>query len=274
MVGVGGGFLLTPILLFMGIPAPVAVATQAGQVAASSLSGALAHARRRAVDLRMGLVLSAGGIVGAAAGVGLLGRLQQAGQAEITITLLYVGFLTVMGVLILGEALTAIRRRRLGHPPPPRARPGEVLRRLPLRMKFPASGLYLSVIPPLALGAGTGVLAALMGIGAGFILVPAMIYLLRMPTATVVGTSLVQILVVSSAVIVLQATLNITVDILLAALLIVGGVIGAQVGARLGQRLRAEELRALLGVVVLGMGLRLLWDLSVQPAVPFALVIG
>ncbi len=249
MFGVGGGFLMTPLLFMIGIPPAVAVATEANQIVASSFSGVLAHLRRRTVDLRMGCVLLMGGLVGAALGVQIFNLLRASGQVDLLVKLCYVVFLGVIGALMFVESLNAIRKTRRGVPPQ-RRRHGWV-HALPLKMKFRASGLYISVIPPLVIGLCVGVLAAIMGVGGGFIMVPAMIYLLGMPTKVVVGTSLFQIIFVTAFTTLLHATTNYTVDMLLAVLLLVGGVVGAQIGARIGTRLKAEQLRILLAGMVL-----------------------
>ncbi len=265
LTGVGGGFIMTPMLLFLGIPAPVAVATQASHIAATSVSGLLSHARRRSVDWRMGLLLTCGGVVGSTFGVSLFNSLLRSGQIDIFITLLYVVLLSAIGALMLYESATAIRGKG-AHTPSLFNRPARTIsHKLPFLMRFPDSGLYISVLPPLALGAGVGVLAAIMGIGGAFILAPAMIYLLRMPTNVVIGTSQFQVLVISGLVTVLQATITQTVDIALALLLIAGGVVGAQFGARLGARLPAEQLRAVLALIILAAGLKLMWDLVTFP---------
>ena len=266
LFGVGGGFLMTPLLIFVGIPPAVAVATEANQIVASSVSGGLAYWRRRAVDIRMGLILMTGGIAGSYAGVQLFKLLRELGQVDLLISLSYVVFLTVIGGLMMRESLQAISASRRGQPIRAR-RPGahSWILGLPLRMRFRQSKLYISVIPPLLIGFFVGVLSAIMGVGGGFIMVPAMIYILRMPTSVVIGTSLFQIIFVTASVTILHAVENQTVDILLALLLMIGGVIGAQFGAIAGQRLRGEQLRALLALIVLGVGVKLLVDLLVQP---------
>lgn len=271
MVGVGGGFIMTPALIFMGIPPSVAVATQASQITASSFSGVIAHARRRGLDIRMGLLLSIGGVVGSTFGVWVFATMKALGQLDLLITIFYVFFLGVIGALMLWESVWALRRRARGGPAARRRRKRGWAHRLPLRMRFPQSGLYISVLPPLGIGLLTGVLAAIMGVGGGFIAVPAMIYLLRMPTNVVVGTSLFSIIIITALVTVLQSAQTHTVDLVLAALLILGGVVGAQFGARFGARLKAEELRIILGGLVCATALRLLWDLVAHPAELFVL---
>ncbi len=266
MFGVGGGFLMTPLLIFLGIPPAVAVATEANQIVASSVSGALAQWRRGNVDIKMGSVLLVGGIVGAVFGVQLVKLLREIGQVDLIISLSYVTFLGIIGALMLIESVRAIRRVKAGGPVSMR-RPGQHnwIHGLPFKMRFKHSKLYISAIPPLMIGTFVGVLAAIMGVGGGFIMVPAMIYLLRMPTNVVVGTSLFQIIFVTAAVTILHSATNQTVDVLLALILMIGGVIGAQFGARAGQHLKGEQLRALLALMVLGVSLRLLFDLVIQP---------
>lgn len=275
MFGIGGGFLMTPLLVFLGIPPAVAVSSMANHVAASSMSSVAAYSRRRAVDLRMGAVLAAGGVAGAVGGVELFRWLRLLGQADLVVAISYLVFLGIIGGLMLWESAGAILRRRRGQPPPPRGDRRPVwLYGLPLKMRFPRSRLYISVIPPLLLGGFVGVLSAIMGVGGGFILVPAMVYVLRMPAGMVVGTSLLQIIVTSSLTGVLQAGRNQTVDIVLATLLIFGGVLGAQFGARASARFRAEELRALLALIVLAVGLRMGLGLFFEPDEAFVLMAG
>ncbi|MHA6346075.1 sulfite exporter TauE/SafE family protein [Roseivivax sp. CAU 1761] len=263
MFGVGGGFLITPLLFFMGIPPAVAVATGANQIVASSISGVLAHLRRRTVDLRMGSVLLAGGLVGSAFGVWLFNWLKAMGQVDLLVRLCYVVFLGIVGGLMLAESLRALLKARKGGPP--KRRSHVWVHGWPLKMRFRASGLYISAIPPLLVGAAVGVLAAVMGVGGGFIMVPAMIYLLGMPTKVVIGTSLFQIIFVTGFTTVLHATTTQTVDIFLALALIAGGVVGAQLGAVVGARLRAEQLRILLALLVVGVCVKLGLDLVLQP---------
>lgn len=266
MFGVGGGFLMTPLLIFSGIPPAVAVATEANQIVASSVSGSLAQWRRNNVDIKMGTVLLIGGVIGAVFGVQLVKLLRQAGQVDLIISLSYVTFLGIIGSLMLIESLRAIRRSRAGKPIPAR-RPGQHnwIHGLPFKMRFKRSKLYISAIPPLVIGMFVGLLAAIMGVGGGFIMVPAMIYLLRVPTNVVVGTSLFQIIFVTAMVTILHSATNQTVDVILALVLMIGGVIGAQFGARAGQNLKGEQLRALLAVMVMGVCLRMFFDLVIQP---------
>ncbi|MBL4758850.1 MAG: sulfite exporter TauE/SafE family protein [Rhizobiales bacterium] len=266
LFGVGGGFLMTPLLIFYGIPPAVAVATEANQIVASSVSGAIVHWRRRGVDFKLGLVLLAGGVIGSVIGVWLFKELRALGQVDLIISLSYVVFLGIIGGLMLFESLRLMFRSRGGKVIPIR-RPGQHtwIHGLPFKMRFHRSKLYVSAIPIVAIGALVGILAAIMGVGGGFIMVPAMIYLLRVPTNVVIGTSLFQILVVTALVTILHATSNQTVDVVLALLLMTGGVIGAQFGARAGQGLKAEHLRALLAIMVLLVCSRLAYNLVVQP---------
>ena len=272
MFGVGGGFLLTPFLMFSGIPASIAVATGANQIVATSVSGALAQWRRNNIDFRMGAVLIAGGVVGALIGVFLLKAVREAGQAGLIISLTYVALLGVVGVLMFAESIRAIRRARAGKSASAR-KPGQHnwIHGLPLKLRFPRSRLYISAIPPLVIGWVVGLLTAFLGVGGGFIMVPAMIYLLRMPTNIVIGTSIFQIIFVTAVVTVLHASFTHTLDVVLALILAAGGVIGGQFGVRAGQRLRGEQLRALLAMMVLAVAIRLLLDLVLKPSELFSI---
>ncbi|MCR8547892.1 sulfite exporter TauE/SafE family protein [Salipiger sp. P9] len=263
MFGVGGGFLITPLLFFMGIPPAVAVATGANQIVASSVSGVLAHLKRRTVDLRMGTVLLIGGLFGAALGVWVFNMLKEIGQVDLLVRLCYVLFLGIIGALMFVESVNALRRSKRGGPP--KRRHHGWVHGLPFKMRFRTSGLYISAIPPLLVGVSVGVLAAIMGVGGGFIMVPAMIYLLGMPTKVVVGTSLFQIIFVTAFTTMLHAVTNQTVDILLALVLLIGGVIGAQIGTAVGMRLKAEQLRILLASLVLIVCAKLAFDLFLTP---------
>ena len=275
MFGVGGGFLITPLLIFYNIPPAIAVATGANQVIASSFSGTLSHLKRGTLDVKLGLVLLVGGIIGSAAGIYVFAYLRQLGLLDLTVSLLYVVLLGSVGGLMLVESVRAIQRSRAGQAASLR-RPGQHnwIHRLPLKMRFRASKLFVSVIPILALGAMIGFLASLMGVGGGFIMVPAMIYLLKVPTNVVVGTSLFQIIFVAAFTTVSHAYTNQTVDVVLAFLLMVGGVAGAQYGTRVGQKLRGEQLRALLALLVLAVAIRLAFDLFVRPSSVFSLAGG
>ncbi|TCS66627.1 sulfite exporter TauE/SafE family protein [Primorskyibacter sedentarius] len=263
MFGVGGGFLITPLLFFMGISPAVAVATGANQIVASSFSGLLAHLRRKTVDLQMGTVLLIGGLVGAALGVMLFNYLRSLGQVDLLVRLCYVIFLGIIGTLMLIESINAIRKSRTGRTS--KRHKHNWVHGLPLKMRFRTSGLYISVIPPILVGLAVGVLAAVMGVGGGFIMVPAMIYLLGMPTKVVIGTSLFQIIFVAAFTTMLHAVTNQTVDMPLAVLLLLGGVVGAQIGTVIGLRMKAEQLRILLALLVMLVGAKLGLELLLQP---------
>jgi hypothetical protein len=253
--------------MFSGISAPIAVATGANQIVATSVSGALAQWRRGNIDFHMAAVLIAGGVLGALAGVLLLNLLREAGQAGLIVSLTYVVLLGAVGSLMLAESLRAWRRARAGTPSGSR-RSGQHnwIHRLPLKLRFPRSRLYISTIPPLVIGAVVGLLTAFLGVGGGFIMVPAMIYLLRMSTNIVIGTTIFQIIFVTAVVTVLHATLSGTLDVVLALILAAGGVIGGQFGVTAGQKLRGEQLRALLALMVLAVAIRLLFDLVLSPS--------
>ena len=273
MFGVGGGFLITPLLLFIGIPPGVAVATGANQVVASSISGVLVQVKRKAVDFRMGFVLLFGGFAGSWVGVQVFAWMTALGQIDLFVQLSYVLFLGLIGGMMFVESLGALlRARRLGAAAPVRRSHVHTwVHGLPLKMKFRASGLYISVLPPALIGALVGFLSAIMGVGGGFILVPAMIYLLGMPTRVVVGTSLFQIIFTTSFTTIMHAVNSQTVDMLLAFLLIIGGVIGAQVGSRVSQGLKAEQLRILLALLVLAVCVKIAFDMLLQPAELFSI---
>jgi uncharacterized protein len=263
--GVGGGFLLTPLLIFIGVPPTVAVASSANQLVGASVSGVLAHWRRGNVDFKMGAILVFGGFLGSFLGVWLFGLLRRIGQIELVIDLSYVLLLGTLGGLMLVEGTRAVMHRR---------RPGAGRRKLhqhtwvhglPFKMRFRRSKLYISALLPLGLGFFVGILSAIMGIGGGFVMVPAMIYMLGMPTAVVPGTSLFQIIFVAANVTILQAINNRTVDAVLALLLLVGGVLGAQIGSRIGSHLRGEQLRIMLALLVLMVALKLAYDMTSTP---------
>lgn len=273
LFGVGGGFLMTPLLMFAGIPPAVAVATAANQVIAASVSGAFAHWRRRAIDFQMGWLLVGGGIAGSVIGIYLFDLMKVTGQIELLVSLSYVVFLGSVGSLMLYESIRAIRRRQAGAPTPARSHGHHFwLHGLPLKMRFRRSRLYISAIGPVGIGFFVGLLTAIMGVGGGFIMVPAMIYLLHVPTSIVVGTSLFQIIFVTALVTFLHALSTKAVDVVLTLLLVIGAVIGAQLGARFGLRLRGEQLRALLGMLVLAVALRLAYDLVTPPPDLFSIV--
>ena len=274
MFGVGGGFLITPLLFFIGVPPAVAVATGANQVVASSISGVLAQLRRKGVDFQMGGVLLAGGILGSAVGVWVFRLMTAAGQVDLFIQLSYVFFLGLIGLIMLRESLRSLWRARQPGAPVRRSHVHYWAHKLPFKMKFRASGLYISILPPALIGAVVGFLAAIMGVGGGFIMVPAMIYLLGMPTRVVIGTSLFQIIFVTAFTTIMHAVSSQTVDMLLALLLILGGVIGAQIGTRVGARLKAEQLRVLLSLLVLAVSTRIAVDLLVTPAELYSVAPG
>jgi len=269
--GVGGGFLMTPLLIFLGVPAAVAVGTEANQIVASSVSGVLAHWRRGNVDVKMGIILLSGGIVGSTIGVYIFALLREIGQIDLAIKLSFIVFLGIIGSLMLVESTRTILRSR---------RPGGKRRKLhqhnwlhglPFKMRFRKSKLYISALLPFGVGLLVGILSAIMGVGGGFIMVPAMIYVLGMPTSVVVGTSLFQIIFVTANVTFLQSVQTQTVDVVLAGLLLIGGVIGAQFGTRIGAMLRGEQLRGLLALIVLAVCLKLVWDVVITPEDIFSL---
>jgi uncharacterized membrane protein YfcA len=265
MIGVGGGFLTTPILIFYGIPPAVAVASATTQITGTSVSGVLAHRRRKGVDYRMGAVIIVGGLVGALGGGGIFRLLQNMGQIDTAISLLYVVLLGSIGVMMAKESATAldIIKTKPGKKPPRRHNP--LIASLPVRWRFYRSGLYISPLAPLMLGFAAGMLTVLLGVGGGFVLVPAMIYLLGMSAQVVVGTSLLQILAVTAATTVIHATTTKSVDIVLAALLLLGSVIGAQFGARFAQKAKPELLRMFLAIIILAVAIRMAIGLGWRP---------
>ncbi|MEQ9661624.1 MAG: sulfite exporter TauE/SafE family protein [Parasphingopyxis sp.] len=266
MFGVGGGFLTTPLLIFYGISPAVAVASATTQITGASVSGVLAHARRGGVDYRMGAVLVAGGVLGAIAGGAMFRSLQRAGQIDTIVSILYVFLLGGIGVLMIKESWTVIAARRRGErPKPPVRRHHPFVASLPFRWRFYGSGLYISPIAPLAVGFAVGALTVMLGIGGGFILVPAMIYLLGMATRVVVGTSLFQILFVTAATTMVHALTTQSVDIVLAILLLIGSVSGAQIGTRIAMRTSPEWLRLMLAALVLIVAVRLALGLGWRP---------
>jgi len=267
MFGIGGGFLMTPLLIFVGIAPAVAVASVASHVAASSFSGAISYWRRRALDPALALVLLTGGLTGTTAGVWLFTLLRAIGQLDLTIAMSYLILLGAVGTMMIVESVRAILRARGGRPAEIR-RPGSHLwiHGLPLKMRFKNSKIYVSVIPIITIGFLIGFIGAVMGIGGGFLLVPALIYLIRVPTGVVIGTSMVLTLVTMAYATIIHAATNHLVDAVLALILMIGGVIGAQFGARTGQKFSGEQLRLLLGILVLMVGLRFAYDLVVQPA--------
>ena len=272
LFGVGGGFLMTPLLIFLGIPPAVAVGTEAPHVLASSISGAIAHWRRRNVDIKMGFILLLGGIAGSTVGVNIFKILIGFGQVDLIIQLLFIFFLGLVGFSMLFEsARTTIKKYRTTSTIRTKLHQHSWLHGLPFKMRFHRSKLYISTIPPLLIGFVVGILSAMMGVGGGFIMIPAMVYILGMSTNVVVGTSLFQIIFVTANSTFFQSCLNQTVDIVLATLMIVGGVIGAQIGARLGTRIRAEYLRGALAFIVLMVCLKIFLDLTLTPSELFSL---
>ncbi len=271
MFGVGGGFILTPLLFMIGIPPGVAVGTQGNLIVASSFSGMLAHLRRKTVDFRMGLVLLGGGLVGSAIGVRLFHLLTALGQIDLIIKLAYVLLLGIIGALMLAEALVALKRRNDKNYKPARRKHHSWVHGWPIKMRFRTSKLYISAIPPFGIGIMVGILSAIMGVGGGFLMLPAMIYILGMPTKVVVGTSLFQITFMSAFTTVLQAVENQTVDLVLAFILLIGGVIGAQIGTRIGEKIKADTLRILLAAMVLGIAIKLAFGLVLMPAELFSI---
>ena len=274
LFGVGGGFLMTPLLIFLGVPPAIAVGTQANQLVAASVSGVLAHWRRGNVDVKMGLVMLVGGLVGTAVGVWIFGLLQQLGQIDVTITLSYVFFLGTIGLMMLVESSRAMWRRRTPTVGRGKLHRHSWLHGLPLKMRFQRSKLYISALLPAGIGLVGGILVAIMGIGGGFLLVPAMIYILNMPVGLVAGTSLFQIIFTTAVATLLQAMTNQTVDVMLALLLLVGGVVGAQFGTRTGSRLRGEHARLMLSVLVVAVALLLAWGLVSRPDDLFSITTG
>ena len=274
MFGVGGGFLMTPLLVFSGIPSTVAVATTLSHVTASSMSGALAQWRKKLIDFTMAGVMLVGGLAGTLVGVWLVAVMRRQGQMDLIVALSYVVMLGSIGFIMLRESLATLKAHRSGVTKSVRPVNRAWIQRLPFKMRFRQSRLYISVIPPIAIGFAVGVLSAIMGIGGGFIIVPAMIYILRMPTNVVMGTSLVQIIAVTAITTVLQAASNYAVDIVLAGLLVIGGVVGAQFGVRAGAKLRGEQVRLLMAVVVLTVCAGLFWQLVARPADVYSLVLG
>ncbi len=272
LFGIGGGFILTPALIFLGVPPPVAVGTGAAQVAASSVSGALGHWRKSNVDVKLGCVLIAGGLWGSFVGVKLQQLLKAIGQLDIFISVVYVVMLGTIGSMMLIESLKSWRGFRAGKPAASR-RAGQhgMIERLPFKQRFRTSKIYVSIVPPVLIGAFVGLLTAIMGVGGGFMLIPALIYMLRLPTRLAMGTSAFQIIFVTATTTILQAINNFSVDLLLAAPLMIGGVAGAQIGVRLGEKLRADQLRLLLALLVLSVACRMAFDLVRQPEEMFVI---
>lgn len=266
MFGIGGGFIMTPLLIFLGVPAGVAVGTGASQVVASSVSGAVGHWRRNNIDTQMAVLLIAGGAVGALVGVRVLTVLKSYGQLDFFVSLMYVVLLGVVGGLMLIESIRTLRAKTPVNASARRGSQHTWLEGLPFKKRFRQSKIYISTIPPIGIGTFVGFLTAIMGVGGGFLMVPAMIYLLRMPTKLVIGTSTAQIVCITALTTVLQATQNHSVDIMLAVPLIAGGVVGAQLGVGYGERLKAEQLRALLAMLVLAVAVRMALGLTLRPS--------
>ena len=273
LVGVGGGFLLTPIMMFLGIPSPVAVASVANQLVAPSISGVLSHWKKGNVDFKMGTVLLVGGVLGSSIGVILFNYLAKIGQLDLVIRASYVIFLSLIGSMMFAESMRLILRKKRGKVTRGKLHQHTWLHGLPFKTRFRKSKLYISILLPILIGVLVGILAAIMGIGGGFIIVPAMIYLLGMPTSLVVGTSLFQIIFVAANTTILQASQNQTVDIVLATLLLLGSVAGVQIGAKFTNVLKGEHLRLILAVIIILVSLQILTDLITMPSDLFSVVI-
>ena len=271
LFGVGGGFLMTPLLIFIGVPPAVAVATQSNQTVATSVSGVLAHWSRGNVDFKMGTVLLGGGVIGSTVGVALFSLLRRFGQIDLVINIAYVLMLGSIGIMMLVESVKALRRVRRAQAPR-KLHQHVWVHGLPLKMRFKKSRLYISAVMPVGLGVLVGILSALLGVGGAFMLVPAMIYLLGMPTVVVIGTSLFQIIFVAAVTTVLQSVENRTVDVMLAFVLTIGSVIGAQFGGRIGARLPGEQLRFLLALLILSVAVGLCYELVATPEDLYAIV--
>lgn len=277
LFGVGGGFILTPLLILLGVPPLVAVGTGASQVVATSISGAIAHWRRQNVDVSMGLLLLAGGLVGTVLGVHLQSYLKSLGQLDLFTSLVYVVILTGVGTMMLVEGITAWRSvaraaaTSASVPPSRRKRTRGWLQKLPFGYRFRRSKIYMSVLPPIGIGVFVGMLTAIMGAGGGFILIPLMLFVLGMPTRVVLGTSSFQIIFVTAFTTVIQSVVNHNVDVVLGVPLMLGGVVGAQFGVRAGDKLRADQLRVFLAALVLAVGVRMMFDLVVPPTELYAL---
>ena len=275
MLGVSGGFITTPLLIFYGIPAGVAVATQASPVAAASFVGALRQGGRKSIDYKMGTFLLIGGLVGSALGVYLFRFLQRAGQIDFTIKISYLLLLSSIGTMMLAESVQAVRATRRGESVTGR-KPGQHtwIHNLPFKMRFRSSRLYISVIPVIVLGLVVGVMTAILGTGGAFILIPAKVYLLRMRTNLAIGTSQFQMFIVACMTTVMHAMVDQTVDIVLGFILVMGGVVGAQFGVTIGSKLKGEELRTLLALLILAIAARLFFDLIATPADIYSLTVG
>lgn len=274
MFGVGGGFLMTPLLMLIGIPPAVAVSSSANQIIAASFSGFLAHLRRSNVDLKMGIIIIVGGFIGSSMGVYVFSMLKKIGQIDLTISLCYVFFLGTIGIMMGKESIAVILAKRRGDTAIPRKRQNWLTKLpLPFKMEFPRSSIQISVLLPVFIGMFTGILVSLMGIGGGFVMIPAMIYILGMPTSVVIGTSLFIIVFITANVTILQSVTTQTVDVVLAMIMLTSSVIGAQFGTRMGAKLPAEQLRAILALMVLTVVVKLAIGLFVTPDNPFTLVV-
>lgn len=271
LFGVGGGFLMTPLLIFLGIPPATAVATEANQILGSSVSGAIAHSRKRNVDYEVGLFLLIGGIFGSTLGVIFFRFMRESGNIDLVISILYILFLSIIGILMFVESVFSLANQTNNFKSKRSKR--SILDLLPLKLKFKNSKLYISILVPIVIGAFVGILSALMGVGGGFVMVPAMIYLLKMSTATAIGTSLFQIVFVTANVTILQATYNQSVDLILAVFLLIGGVIGAQFGSKYTSRIKGEKLRILLASLVILVSLKMAFDLFTEPAMNSRIII-
>jgi uncharacterized membrane protein YfcA len=272
MFGIGGGFVMTPLLIFMGVPPLIAVGTGVSQVVAASVTGAMSNWRNRSIDTQMGLLLLAGGVVGSITGVALQRLLKALGQLDLFISLMYVLVLGVVGAMMFIESLSTLRKQKdMPHAPMRRGGQHTWIQGLPLKRRFRTAKLYVSAIPPVGIGVVVGWLTAIMGVGGGFLVIPALVYLMRVPTRVAIGTSIFQIVFIAAFSTVLQAVQNFSVDLVLGLPLMVGGVVGAQYGARIGRRLNAEQLRILLALLVLAVAVRMAVDLTVPPVEPYTM---
>ena len=271
LFGVGGGFLMTPLLIFMGIPPSTAVGTESVQILGSSVSGAIAHSRKKNIDYEIGIFLLIGGIFGSTIGVILFNFLKESGNIDLIINILYVIFLSVIGTLMLIESTISLVKEEKNIVRKKKKR--NFLDYLPLKLKFRHSGIYISIVLPISVGIITGLLASLMGVGGGFIMVPAMIYLFRMGTVSAIGTSLFQIVFVTLNSSILQATYNLSVDLILAIFLLIGGVIGAQYGSKFTSRFKGEQLRVLLALIVILVCVKMGIQLFNEPSINSRIII-
>ncbi|MBD74146.1 MAG: permease [Rickettsiales bacterium] len=264
LFGVGGGFLMTPLLIFLGIPPATAVGTEANQILGSSVSGGIAHGRKGNIDYEIGLFLLIGGIFGSTVGVVIFRLMRDAGKIDLLISLLYIAFLTIIGSLMLYESVKVLIQKE--NKLTLRKRRRNFIHSLPMKFKFRKSMIYVSILIPISIGLFVGFLSSLMGVGGGFIMVPAMIYLLGMKTIAAIGTSLFQIVFVTANIVILQATYNQSVDLILAILLLIGGVVGAQLGSKYSMKIKGEYLRVCLAMLVLLVSLKMSMDLLNEPS--------